>query len=177
MNATFAFAPALMLLACGQAQNPPEKPASVPVPEGGADRPDRRVPNSMPPVLTPEAERGEKGARNILLSFAHALERNDHKQAWAMLSAADKRKWSPAAFAGLFADLSEVTVDISAGSMEGAAGSSYYDAPIIIAGSDRAGRPVRIEGRAVLRRVNDVDGASSAQLRWHFETLTLDWTH
>ena len=39
------------------------------------------------------------------------------------------------------------------------------------------GRPVRIEGKAVLRRVNDVPGSTEAQRRWHFETLTLDWTH
>lgn len=57
------------------------------------------------------------------------------------------------------------------------AGSVYYTAPVAISGSDSDGRPVRIEGEAVLRRVNDVDGATPAQLRWHFDTLNLDWTH
>lgn len=80
-------------------------------------------------------------------------------------------------FAAMFADLHERSVAIQEGTIEGAAGSSYYTAPIAIAGSDKDGRPVRMEGEAVLRRVNDVDGANPAQLRWHFETLTLNWTH
>lgn len=61
--------------------------------------------------------------------------------------------------------------------MEGAAGSSFYTALVTITGGEKSGRPVRIEGEAVLRRVNDVPGASAAQLRWHFERLSLDWTH
>ena len=61
--------------------------------------------------------------------------------------------------------------------MEGAAGSSYYTAPVTVTSSDKDGRPVRIEGEAVLRRVNDVPGATPAQLRWHMDKVTLDWTH
>lgn len=134
-------------------------------------------PDLAPPTLTPEAERGVEGARNILLSFARAIEQGAYDQAWAMLGPADQRKWSRRDFAALFADLPRRSVAIPDGTMEGAAGSSYYTAPIAITGNDREGRPVRIEGEAVLRRVNDVDGATPAQLRWHFERLTLNWTH
>ena len=77
----------------------------------------------------------------------------------------------------MFADLGKITVAVPTGTMEGAAGSSYYTAPVTITATDKDGRPVRIEGEAVLRRVNDVPGATAAQLRWHFERLTLNWTY
>lgn len=134
-------------------------------------------PDLTPPTLTPEAERGVKGARNVLLSFARAIELREYDQAWALLSTGDQKKWDKAGFARMFADLGKTTVAIPDGEMEGAAGSSYYTAPVTITANDQSARPVRIEGEAVLRRVNDVDGATPAQLRWHFDKLTLDWTH
>ncbi len=170
-NGAFAaLAPALMLLACEPAPTPQEQapPAAAP-PAPSAD--------TEPPRLTPEAERGVEGARDVLLTFARAIEQRRYEEARALLSPADQRKWSEAEFAAIFADLVEITVAVPDGTMEGAAGSSYYTAPVAITGNDREGRPIRIEGNAVLRRVNDVDGATRAQLRWHFETLTLDWTH
>ncbi len=194
--------PALLTAGCGQAPTPGEtttvsptaspttvppadagNASAVPIPPSSAPSPSPTldlgdgVPDLTPPMLTPEAERGVKGARNILLSLARAIEEREYSQAWALLSPADKRKWSRTAFATMFADLGKVTVSIPDGEIEGAAGSSYYTAPITVTGPDADGRPIRIEGKAVLRRVNDVEGATAAQLRWHFETLTLDWTH
>lgn len=134
-------------------------------------------PRPILPKLTPEAERGIDGARNMLLSFARAIEQKEYGHAWSLLSPDDKRKWSRAEFAAIFADLGDVSIAIPTGSMEGAAGSSFYTAPITVTGNDKAGRPVRIEGKAVLRRVNDVDGSTLEQRRWHFQMLTLDWTH
>jgi hypothetical protein len=127
--------------------------------------------------LTAEAERGEKGARNLLLEFAHAIEIGRFGGASAMLGDAGRTRWSERDFERMFAGLPKRSVTVSSGQIEGAAGSLYYTAPIVITGHDRDGRPVRFEGEAVLRRVNDVDGASPDQLRWHFDRLTLDWTH
>ena len=185
-----AFAPS-MLVACEQAAIPGNDavstneptPATGPVADAGtgapatpeapaADKPDLR-----PPLLTPEAERGEKGARNVLLSFARAIELKEFGQAWALLSPADQEKWSKASFADMFAGLGKITVAMPSGTMGAAAGSIYYTAPVTITANDKDGRPVRIEGEAVLRRVNDVDGSTAEQRRWHFENLTLDWTH
>lgn len=153
----------------GAAQEPP-------VADSVGEAQDPQV-DLTPPPLTPEAGRSITGARNILLSFARAIELEEFDQAWAVLSEADQRRWSKAQFAALFSDLSGTTVAIAQGTTEGAAGSIYYTAPITITAEDESGRPVRMEGEAVLRRVNDVDGATAAQLRWHFGTLTLDWTH
>lgn len=134
-------------------------------------------PDLTPPSLTGEAEKGEAGARNILLYFARAIELKEFDQAWAMLSPGDREKWPKAEFTRMFADLGRIAVAMPGGTVEGGAGSLYYSSPISITASDKAGRPVRYEGEAVVRRVNDVDGATAAQLRWHFDRLTLDWTH
>ncbi len=191
-----ALAPALMLAACGgtdgasnetasgrpaDAPNAMAAPAPGPAPgtapanaaAGATDG----APDRGPPALTPEAERGVEGARNLLLTFARAIERKDFAAAWSLLSPADRQRWSRPDFAAMFADLEGIAVAVPDGMMEGAAGSSFYAAPVTISGRDPAGRPIRFEGRATLRRVNDVPGATPAQLRWHFETLTLDWTH
>lgn len=151
--------------------------ATDPVPPKAVSTPADRAPDLSPPILTPEAERGAKGARNVLLSFARAIEQGQYDQAYAMLSQTDRAKWSQTDFARIFAGLDKVTVAVPEGSIEGAAGSSYYSAPITIVGPDQTGRPVRIEGDVVARRVNDVDGATASQRRWHLETVTLNWTH
>lgn len=197
-KAHFALVPALMLLACGPQRASDDRGGSEPTPSptaqtrSGGEAPapapagDLATPPptsttgtaaSLVPVLTPDAERGVKGARNVLLGFARAIEHKQFDKARGLLSPADRRKWSSSEFAALFADLDRPTVAVPEGTMEGAAGSSYYTAPVTVTGSDKDGRPVRIEGKAVLRRVNDVEGATPEQLRWHFETLTLDWTH
>ena len=157
-------------------------------PGQGADtrwHPDRRAddasaarsPTGEPAPLTPEAERGETGARNVLLSFARAIELREFDQAWAMLDEADQARWSKSEWRKLFADLGEITVAVPGGTMEGAAGSSYYTSQATITADDENGRPVRYEGPIVLRRVNDVPGASAEQLRWHIDSVKLDWTH
>ena len=175
-------APLVSLAACGQEAAAPVVP--TPTPEGSAMPPPPAAPVASPmpapdatqSVLTPEAERGETGARDILLDFARAIELRRFDQAWALLSPTDRRKWSRSEFRTMFADLRTPTVAVPTGTLEGAAGSSYYTAPVTITANDGDGRPVRIEGEAVLRRVN-VDGATSAQRRWRFESLKLDWTH
>ncbi|MFD2134310.1 hypothetical protein ACFSLT_01995 [Novosphingobium resinovorum] len=60
---------------------------------------------------------------------------------------------------------------VGKGDMEGAAGSLYYEAPIVVDFGD--GRTSK-RGTIVLRRVNDVPGASGSQLNWRIErTSTL----
>lgn len=58
--------------------------------------------------------------------------------------------------------------ELHPGQTEGAAGSSYYTAPIVLIDGKR-----HVRGEIVLRRVNDVPGATPEQLRWHIESLTV----
>lgn len=188
--------PALMLYACDRAISPPVDDVVSGATKTAIETPERTAaasgpppgytdgsgvnegyPDLTPPPLTAEAEKGIEGARNVLLSFARAIELKEFDQAWAMLSPGDRQKWPKAEFTRMFADLGEITVAIPSGTVEGAAGSLYYTGPIAITADGRDGRPVRFEGETVLRRVNDIDGATPAQLRWHFDKLTLDWTH
>jgi hypothetical protein len=52
---------------------------------------------------------------------------------------------------------------------QGAAGSLYYEAPAVL----RFGQAMPERGSLVLRLVNDVDGATPEQLRWHIERSTI----
>lgn len=130
-----------------------------------------------PAPLKPELERTETGARNVLLSFARAIELREFYQAWAMLDDEDKANWPRSDWRKIFTDLREITVAVPDGTMEGAAGSSYYTSQATITAQDKDGRPIRYEGPIVLRRANDVPGATAEQLRWHIESVKLDWTH
>ncbi|MEE4454785.1 hypothetical protein [Novosphingobium resinovorum] len=60
---------------------------------------------------------------------------------------------------------------VGKGDMASAAGSLYYEAPIVV---DFGGERPSKRGTIVLRRVNDVPGASANQLNWRIErTSTL----
>jgi hypothetical protein len=162
-----------LVLAVAACDQPPpaetaatEAPASLPpAPQiSGGD-----IPAMTPPVLAPEAEKGEMGARNILLSFARALELGEFGHAYAMLGEGARGSVSREAFAAGFADMGRLTVAIPEGEMTGGAGSLYYEAPIQVSGE--RGDP--LAGTAVVRRANDVPGASPEQLRWHFDRVNL----
>ena len=75
---------------------------------------------------------------------------------------------SSAQFAAKWGKLANPEFELEAGDSEGGAGSLYYTAPIVLIDGKR-----RVAGEIVLRRVNDVDGASPEQLRWHIESLTV----
>ena len=179
-TATASAAPAPAPAATDSAAAPDATPSPiVPMvtPVGTADGVNDGIPDLTPPPLTPEAERTVKGARNVLLSFARAIELKEFDQAWNMLDPAAKRRMSKAQFNAIFAGLDRITVAVPGGQEEGAAGSSYYTSQATITAKDKDGRPVRIEGPITLRRVNDVPGATPYQLHWHIEQLKLDWTH
>ena len=74
-----------------------------------------------------------------------------------------------AQFAAKWGQLGNPEFEIHPGKYEGAAGSSYYTAPVVLIDGQR-----RERGEVVLRRVNDVPGASAEQLRWHIESMTIE---
>lgn len=166
---------ALSLAACGQdsAEAEPVTPENTtllsPLGPGGA--------NYDAPSLTPEAEKGEEGARNLLLAWARAIEANRPDEAWSLFDTAARKQMPEEEFAAIFEGLRDITVAVPGGEMEGAAGSLYYSSRATITARDADGRPVRLEGPVVLRRVNDVPGASEEQLRWNIERVELTAVH
>lgn len=65
---------------------------------------------------------------------------------------------------------SKTRLAIGKGDVEGAAGTLYYEAPITAQGADGESAE---RGTIVLRRANDVPGASEEQLNWRIERSTL----
>lgn len=56
---------------------------------------------------------------------------------------------------------------------EGAAGSIFVDIPLTVTGTRSGGGALLLQGKATLRRVNDVDGSTAEQRRWHLAALDL----
>jgi len=118
----------------------------------------------------PTADKGEKGARAVLLTWARALENKQFDTAWNQFgdppaSREDYARW--------WSRYRTITVAVPTGSMDAGAGSLYYSSHATLTGLTRTGEPYRLEGTVVLRRVNDVPGATPAQLRWHIESAVL----
>lgn len=195
-----ALSPALLfvLAACGDAPEPPRtrepyypaalpSDAAPPLPREDASPPpagytdgsgiNEGHPDLTPAPLAADLEGTEAGARNVLLAFARAIELREYDQAWSMLAESAQRQWTKPSLNALFDGLDEITVAVPGGEMEGAAGSSYYTSHAEITATDRDGRPIRLEGPLVLRRVNDVPGATERQLRWQIDRIDLSQTH
>ena len=154
----------------GRIVEPAHEPDSDRVNPGGTASAD----DLSAPDLVPEAEKGEKGARNVLLTWGRALENKDFARAYAQYGDhGAKSGMSEKAFAERFSKYSTITVAMPSGTMEGAAGSSYYTAPTTIIGKLKSGGGYALQGPVVLRRVNDVPGATAEQLRWHIESADL----
>ena len=121
------------------------------------------------PITSKESE-GDKAARAVLRTWAQALERGEFDRAW------DQFRRPPAsreAYSKWWSRYRTITVALGPGTGGGAAGSIYYTAPAVLAGTTTSGEPFRLQGEVILRRVNDVPGATPDQLRWRLESADL----
>ncbi|GGY93812.1 hypothetical protein ACFSTD_16665 [Novosphingobium colocasiae] len=152
--------------------DPMTAPQAVPSPTPEEEThapPETMLPSPTLPPMT-QAERGEKGARAVLLTWARALENRRFDEAWAQFRYPQS---SRAAFAQWWSRYRTITVAVPGGEMDAGAGSLYYTAAAVLTGVRQDGSRYRLEGDVVLRRVNDVDGATPAQLRWGIESADL----
>ena len=109
--------------------------------------------------------KGPDGAAQVVQRYASLIEGGKMAEAQAAWGKGiEQGVLAPARLAALHGVHFEVGKPYD---QEGAAGSSYIMVPLTLTATDRAGKPVRYAGPITLRRVNDVDGASAAQLRWH----------
>jgi hypothetical protein len=139
---------------------PPPAPPVVPAPPA--------APPS--PSLSPQAQKGSAGAQAVLRTWARALEDRQFDVAWQQFG---NPPASRAAFIKWWNRYRTIKVSLGAGESDAAMGSLYYTAPATLTGTTMDGKPFRLKGDVVLRRVNDVDGATPAQLRWHIGTADL----
>lgn len=110
-----------------------------------------------------------KRPEEVLDAFAAAIEARDWHSVRAFWGDEGRRSGMDAAtFAQVWGRLKSPSVVVGEGQQEGAAGSIYYTAPVVITDGDRT-----VSGEIILRRVNNVPGATAEQLRWHVDSTTL----
>ena len=76
-------------------------------------------------------------------------------------------------FAAAYEKYKTINIELGEGRIEGAAGTVYYEAPVVMEGELQSGEPYRMEGPVVVSRVNNVPGASTEELEWHIATSDL----
>lgn len=114
-------------------------------------------------------------AAAVVTRYYAAIDARDYPTAYALWGDNGERSGkSAAAFAQGFADTRSSTVRITGDvPVEGGAGSLYAEVPVEVTATLNGGREQRFTGTYVLRRVNDVDGSTSEQRRWHIDSAKL----
>lgn len=128
------------------------------------------APPGQAEALSSQQEKGDAGARAVLHRWATGLERHQFGQAWAQFGHPPA---SQQAFSRWWSRYRTIKVTLGRGSGDAGAGSLYYTAQATLSGLTRQGKPYRLQGPVILRRVNDVDGATPEQLRWHIDSADL----
>lgn len=148
----------------------PVGPVNSSTPQANAVDPNVPPPPHMDPdAPPPPGENTPQGAVRRALEYCDALATRRFGDAYRLWSDNGRASGlSEADFARKYANVNISDCQFSeAGEMQGAAGSIYIEVPTIMRGTTKAGTPLRIEGPIVLRRVNDVDGSTAEQRRWH----------
>jgi hypothetical protein len=169
----------LALAAC-QRSAPPPAPAQSEAAPVTSEAVPAALPAEPPTATATPSPATIATATTPPLDAAALREHKDPDRLLAYLSEAiDAGKWGAAAKAWqdgtdgagvkkLFGSPAAALVTFGKGEEEGAAGSLYYAAPILLL---THGGQARREGTITLRRVNDVPGASAASLAWHVERV------
>lgn len=174
--ATTLFGSLLVLAACQ------EKMPEVEVSGDATSAAESLVPEPLPSVdasaaasaglaagLDMNALRERRDPERLLRYYTNAIRAGDWvdaARAWSL-----DAQMTPEKLKSEFGGQASPKIAVGKGDTAGAAGSLYYEAPIVVDFQD--GRPSR-RGTIVLRRVNDVPGASEEQLNWRIErTSTL----
>ena len=143
-------------------------PLTPPAPGTPGGLPDDRTPLEEPkgPIDAKSAE----AAGQVMQSYGALIEQKRLAEAaklWGGGAAA------AAAFIDPYKAASELHLQVGKpGDTEGAAGSIYVSVPVVLYGRLKSGGFSR-SGTATLRRVNDVDGSTEAQRRWHISQIEL----
>ncbi|MBB4152269.1 hypothetical protein GGQ80_000145 [Sphingomonas jinjuensis] len=118
--------------------------------------------------------KGAVAAADVVRRYYAAIDARDYATAWQQWGDDGRPGQTLAAFRAGFAKTQSTGVTIgSLPPAEGAAGSTYQTVPVTVSATQVDGTQQRFVGSYVVRRVNDVDGASAAQKRWHLDSATL----
>ncbi|MEH3106417.1 MAG: hypothetical protein PGN09_03785 [Sphingomonas fennica] len=128
---------------------------------------------AAPAACRPDPRSAEAAVAVVRLYYA-AIDAGDFATAWAQWGPGGQPGRDYAAFVAGFATTRSATVAVTgAVESDAGAGSIYATVPVAIKAIETDGRRRLYSGSYVLRRVNDVDGASAAQRRWHIASARL----
>ena len=121
-------------------------------------------------VTAQPIDRSPAGARAVVLRFYAAIDRGDYRAAYRLWNGG---KDYPAFVQG-FARTAHTRVVAGAPvDEEGAAGSLSITVPVRVEATLKSGARQHFAGSYVLRRANDVPGATADQLRWSISAASL----
>ena len=144
----------------------PQAPAAPVTPP--ADEPPPPHQSQDPQPSLPD-EKSALGAARRLLEYCDAVATHRYADAyrlWSDNGAASGMTLKQ--FSDSFAKYAAYDCHIGTpGDTEGAAGSIYVDIPLKVTGVLVRGGGFVLDGPVTLRRVNDVDGSTAEQRRWH----------
>ncbi|PZU15095.1 MAG: hypothetical protein DI606_00580 [Sphingobium sp.] len=143
------------------------------------DPPAPGTPGGLPVDPTPISEGtidpdSAQGAAQVVQGYYGLLEEKrfvDAQDLWNQTGEIGAQ--DDAHFGARFRGFSEIHAHVGAPSdPEGAAGSLYVTVPVQVYGRIAAtGKPFHTLRQVTLRRVNDVDGSTAEQRRWHIEAI------
>jgi len=115
-----------------------------------------------------------EAAAAVVQRYYRALDARDYGTAWQQWGDDGRPGHSYDKFRQGYAKTRSVRVTLGPlGAVEGAAGSSYASIPVTVNARLADGTRQIFTGSYRLRRVNDVDGASAEQRRWHLDNAKL----
>ncbi|MDY0959994.1 hypothetical protein SOM26_14965 [Sphingomonas sp. CFBP8993] len=118
--------------------------------------------------------RSNAAAAAVVRRYYSAINAHDYSTAWTQWGPDGRPGQRFADFQKGFADTRATRVTIGTlPPSEGAAGSTYATIPVTVDAQLNDGRQQRFVGQYVVRRVNDVPGASAAQRQWHIDSAML----
>jgi len=150
----------------------PTDTTPVPIPGNATSPPAAPAP---PPPVTPYAEKSPEAAARVLEAYFAAVATRRYGDAYRLWGNDGQASgMSLKQFAGSFAKYRDYDGHFGKpGPIEGAAGSAYIEFPVKVTGVLAKGGGFVLEGPMTLRRVNDVDGSTAEQRRWHIASSGL----
>lgn len=172
-NAPPATAPAPPVTPAPAADDP-NAPYSPPAPGQPGGLADDKTPISEAPFSPKSAQ----GAANVVQTYFALIEEKKYDGAWVLWGGGgEASNQTLDDFAKGFAAYAQYHANVGApGDAEGAAGSSFVDVPVQIYGRMKDGKPFNLLGTVSLRRVNDVDGSTAEQRKWHIIKIDVKQT-
>ncbi|MDQ7915693.1 hypothetical protein RCF34_21510 [Pseudomonas sp. 102515] len=115
-----------------------------------------------------------EAAAAVVQRYYRALDARDYGTAWQLWGSDGQPGNRYETFRQGYARTRSVQVTLGQpGPVEGAAGSSYVSIQVTVKARLADGTRQTFSGTYQLRRVNDVDGASAEQRRWHLDSAKL----